>query len=62
MGTKITAMQEWFLKRLKNNIDVLQYIFTFNNLIFYNPTMLWKKELPILISLHGGSFFMPLKL
>ena len=61
MGTKITAMQEWFLKRLKNSIGVLQYKWTFYNLIFYNPTMLWKKELPILISLHGGSFFIPLR-
>lgn len=33
----------------------------FYNLIFYNPTMLWKKELPILISLHGSSFFIPLR-
>lgn len=23
--------------------------------------MLWKKELPILISLHGSSFFIPLR-
>lgn len=40
MGTKITAIQEWFLKRLKNNIDVLQYKWKWFILSIFNPLIM----------------------